>query len=90
MNAAECFVDTQRPITPAEIAGRRFYLALHRDKWRAARVMFRRACQGEEPGANLLPFVADSGLDDAVVLVHLEQVLRDLAEEESGPYGRVD
>ena len=76
-----CWIDNLRPTTPAEKEAWQFYLALHSTHWRAARAMFRRACKGEELGANLLRFVADSGLDDAVVLVHLEQVLRDLAGE---------
>jgi hypothetical protein len=45
--------------------------------------MFRGACAGEEQGANLLRFVADTGLDDGAVVVHLEDVLRDLASERS-------
>ena len=76
-----CFVDTMRPITPAETKGWGFYLALHRDHWRAGRHMFRRACQGEEPAVNLFWFIADTGLDDAAVVVYLEEVLKDLAEE---------
>jgi hypothetical protein len=78
-----CFVDTMRPVTPAEIVAWRFYLSLHRDHWRAAKAMFRGACAGEEQGANLLRFVADTGLDDGAVVVHLEDVLRDLASERS-------
>jgi hypothetical protein len=76
-----CFVDIMRPLTPAETAAWGFYLRLDRTQWRHARVLFRRACQGVEPGSNLRRFVAQTGLVEAVVTVHLEEILRDLAAE---------
>ena len=75
-----CFID-KRPVTPAETAAWRFYLNLNSNQWRAARVMFRRTCQGENHGAALLRFVAESGLNDTAVVVRLEILLRDLALE---------
>ena len=50
------FIDTMRPITPAETKAGRFFLSLHSIHWRAACHMFRRPCQGEEPEAHLLQF----------------------------------
>ena len=70
-----------RPITPAEREAWAFYLTLHRGYWQSARAMFRRACQGDDQASNLLQFVSETGLDDAAVIIHLEQVLRDLAAE---------
>ena len=81
MSAAECWINSLRPVTDAEHEASRFYLALHRGHWRAARHVFRRACQDEDPGANLLRFAAETGIDDPSVLYRLETVLTDLAQE---------
>ena len=81
MTSAGCFVDTQRPITPAERAGWRAYLALHRDHWRAARATFRSVHSGTPATAAVLKFVSETGITDVATLVELERVLRDLAEE---------
>ena len=70
-----------RPVSDAEREAWQFYLALHSTHWRPARHMFRRACCGDDPGSNLLQFVAETGLDNPAVIVHLEAVLRALAEE---------
>jgi hypothetical protein len=78
---AKCFVDTQRPVTEAEKAAWRFYLGLHRDHWRPARAMFRRACDGDDPSANLFWFISDTGIDDPALLAELEAVLDRLAAE---------
>ena len=43
--------------------------------------MFRRVCQGEEPGVHLQRFVAETRLVEAVVTIHLEEILRELAAE---------
>jgi hypothetical protein len=80
-HVAGCWIDLLRPITAAEMEGWRFYLALHRDHWRAARHMFRRACQGMESSTNLLHFVSDTGIDDPAIIACLEDVLGDLARE---------
>jgi hypothetical protein len=74
-----CFIDTMQPLTPAEERAWRFYLRLHTKLWRAARAMFRRACQGEQPGANLFRFVSDTGMTDATLLAELKEVLQALA-----------
>ena len=76
-----CFIETMRPVTSAETAAWRFYLGLHRDYWPAARTMFRLTCEGEDHGAALLRFIVETGLNDSVVVVHLETVLRNLAVE---------
>ena len=70
-----------QPLTPAETEAWRFYLRLPTTHWRAAREMFRRTCQGERPGPNLLRFVAETGVTDTAVMAKLEAVLRDLAAE---------
>jgi hypothetical protein len=80
-SAAGCFVDTQRPITPAETAAWRFFLNLHRDHWRGARVAFRQVHIGMAPSEAMLGFVADTGMADPAILAGLEAVLRDLAAE---------
>ena len=72
-----------RPLTPAETEAWRFYLSLHTTHWRPARHMFRRASQGEKPEANLIQFVADTGVTDVALLAGLEAVLKDLAAEGS-------
>jgi hypothetical protein len=76
-----CWINLLRPVTDAEHAAWKFYLALHSTHWRPARHMFRRACQGEDPGANLLRFISDTGIIDPSVVAHLTGVLRDLAGE---------
>ena len=76
-----CFIDTMRPVRPAEERAWRFDLRLPTNLWRAARPMFRRACQGEEPGANLFRFVSATGMTDATLLAELKEVLRGLAAE---------
>ena len=76
-----CFIDTMRPVTPAETAAWRFYLALHRDHWRAARAMFRRVHSGTAATPAVLGFVSETGITDMVVLDELEAVLRDLAKD---------
>lgn len=75
-----CFVDTMRPVTPAETAAWRFYLSLHRDHWRAARMAFRRVCAGEAPSIALIAFVAASGISDQRAVAETEAVLQGLAE----------
>ncbi|HTI01220.1 MAG TPA: hypothetical protein VL752_09780 [Acidisoma sp.] len=76
-----CFVDTMRPITPAETDAWRFYLNLHRDAWRPARAMFRAVCsQSASPGEALLAFVAASGLPSGAATT-LEAILQALAKE---------
>ena len=46
MTAAERFVDTQRPITPAEIAGWKFFLKMPRDSHKGAWIVLRRVHVG--------------------------------------------
>ena len=81
MTAAGCWIDNLRPITPAEQAAWKVYLAMHRDHWRAARATFRRVHSGTSATAAVLGFVSDTGITDLAVLDRLEEVLKDLAEE---------
>ena len=76
-----CFIDTMRPVTPAEIEGWRFFLRMPRDSWRGARIVFRRVHTGMSPGQAILGFVADTGVTDVAMLAELETVLRNLAAE---------
>ena len=82
----DCFIDTMRPITPAEQDAWSVYLRLHRDLWRPARDMFRRAYIGVQPGINILAVVSESGETDPEVLAQLEAALKGLALE--GEVGR--
>lgn len=75
-----CFVDTMRPITPAETEAWRFYLDLHRDAWRPARAMFRAVHAGARPSDVMLEFVAATGLTSGAA-ERLESVLQALAKE---------
>ena len=81
MTAAGCWIDNLRPITPAEQAAWKLYLAMHRDHWRAARATFRSVHSGTPATAAVLKFVSETGITDVATLVELERVLRDLAEE---------
>jgi hypothetical protein len=81
MTPRPCFVDTMRPITPAETEAWRFYLNLHRDAWRPARAMFRSLHAGATPSEVLLEFVAVTGLSNRAA-ERLEGVLQALAKEE--------
>ena len=81
MSAAECWINSLRPVTDAEHKAWRFYLALHRGHWRAARHMFRRVHSGTPATAAVLAFVSETGVTDVAKLVELERVLRDLSEE---------
>ena len=76
-----CFIDTMRPVTPAEIAGWRFFVKMPSDTMRGARVVFRRVHVGMSPGDAVLAFVADTGVTDAALLAELEAVLEELAAE---------
>ena len=76
-----CFIDTQHPVTPAEIAGWRFFLRMPRDSWRGARIVFRRVHVGMPPGQAIIGFTADTGVNDPALLAELETVLRNLAAE---------
>ena len=78
-----CFIDTMRPVTPAETAGWKFFLSLPRESWRGARIVFRRVHTGIPPGQAILGFVADTGVTDPALLAELEAVLEDLAAEGS-------
>lgn len=75
-----CFIDSMRPITPAEVDAWSFYLNLHRDAWRPARAMFRAVHAGAAPSAVLLEFVQATGLTSGAA-ERLEGVLKALAEE---------
>ena len=79
-----CFIDTMRPVTRAETAAWRAYLALHRDHWRAARTMFRGVYSGTSATAAVLKFVSETGITDVATLVELERTLRDLVKEAGG------
>ena len=76
-----CFIDTMRPVTPAETVAWRLYLSLHRDHWRPARAMFRRVHSGTAATPAVLGFVSETGITDIAVLDELESVLRNLAAE---------
>ena len=76
-----CFIDTMRPVTPAETAAWRAYLALHRDQWRAARTMFRSVYRGTSATAAVLAFVSETGITDVATLAELERALTELAAE---------
>jgi hypothetical protein len=78
-----CFIDTMRPITPAETAAWRLFLELPSAYWRDARIMFRRVHNGMGPFDALAQFVGSAGVDDRAVVERLERVLRDLAGDES-------
>lgn len=75
-----CFIDTMRPITPAETEAWRFYLNLHRDAWRPARAMFRAVHAGAKPSETMLEFVQATGLTSGTA-EKLEGVLKALAKE---------
>jgi hypothetical protein len=76
-----CFVDTMRPITPAETEAWHFYLNLHRDAWGPARTMFRAVCsQAASPSEALLAFVSATGLTSGAA-ERLEGLLQALAED---------
>jgi hypothetical protein len=75
------FIDTQRPVTPAEEAAWKVFLALPRDQWDAARTMFRRVHCGVPLAAALLRFTSETGVIDVAALDMLEKALRGLAEE---------
>jgi hypothetical protein len=77
-----CFIDTMRPITPAETAAWKLFLTLPRGQWTAARKMFRRVHTGTLPGGAVQGFVSDTGITDTGLLAELEKAVRDLAEEE--------
>jgi hypothetical protein len=77
-----CFIDTMRPITPAETAAWKLFLTLPRSQWTAAKKMFRLIHTGTSPDEAMLGFVSDTGITDPAVLAELEKVVRDLAEEE--------
>lgn len=83
-----CFVDTMRPVTPAETTAWRLCLSLHRDHWRAARKAFRRVCAGTSPAEAIIVFVGESGVSDPVAVVEMERALVDLAAEAVAEAGR--
>ena len=76
-----CFIDTMRPVTPAETAAWKAYLGLPQPHWRAARALFRRVHYGTSPAEALLGFTADAGVTDPDTLAALETALRALAGE---------
>jgi hypothetical protein len=76
-----CFIDTMRPVTAAEAAAWRFYLTLHRDHWKGARLAFRRVHVGTSATTAALGFVSDTGVTNVELLADLETALRALAEE---------
>ena len=86
---AGCFIDSQRPVSEAEKRAWRFFLAMPRDSWRGARIVFRRVHTGMPPGQAVLGFVADTGVTDVALLAELETVLRDLAEEKESSLHRL-
>lgn len=75
-----CFIDTMRPVTPAETEAWRFYLNLHRDAWRPAKAAFRAVHAGATPAAALLQFVAATGISGRQA-EQFERVLQALAAE---------
>lgn len=79
-SAAPCFIDTMRPITPAEVDAWRFYLGLHRHAWRPARAMFRAVHAGAAVSDALLEFTMATGIVGSQVQM-LERVLLKLAGE---------
>jgi hypothetical protein len=74
-------IDAQRPVTPAEEAAWKVFLALPRDQWDAARTMFRRVHCGVPLAAALRGFTAETGATDPEALATLEKALRGLAED---------
>jgi len=86
MNTSDylCFVDTLRPVTPAQIEGWACYLALPRDHWREARVMFRLVFRGTHPERVLTDFVQTTGLDDPAMKRRLQLALAELSKEARG------
>lgn len=79
--AYTCFVDSMRPVTPAEKEGWACFLALHREHWRDARIMFRQVFRGVGPDKALATFVAGVGFDDEPMCQRLRTALRELARE---------
>lgn len=75
-----CFIDTMRPITPAETEAWRLYLNLHRDAWRPAKTAFRAVHAGAAPSEVMLEFVQATGLTSGAS-ERLESVLQALARE---------
>ena len=78
---AACFVDTMRPISDAEVAAWRLFLALPQRHWRGARTMFRVVHCSTSPAEAVIGFTANTGVTDAALLALLEKALRDLAKE---------
>ena len=76
-----CFIDTMRPVTPAEEAAWRLFLSLPSSTWRDARMMFRRVRNGMTPFDALAQFVGVSGYEDKTMIAALEAVLQELAGE---------
>lgn len=76
-----CFIDTMRPVTPAETAASRFYLGLHRDHWRAARIVFRQVCAGIPANNALIAFVATAGPIEPETVEGMEAVLSAISRE---------
>jgi hypothetical protein len=79
--AEACFIDKMRPITPGEHLGWGAYLRLPQPSWRAARDMFRRAFNGDEPETNLMQFLTETHVDDASLVSALEVALSALWKE---------
>jgi hypothetical protein len=81
-----CFIDTMRPVTPAETEGWKLFLSLPRATWRDARMLFRRVHNGMEPFDALTHFVGSTGIDDQATTARLETVLQTLALERAKLY----
>ncbi|MCB8877605.1 hypothetical protein [Acidisoma silvae] len=76
-----CFIDTMRPVTPAEREAWAVFLSLHRDHWRPARTMFRNVFSGVAPAEALLGFQVATCINDQDVTRRLEAVLVGLEKE---------
>jgi hypothetical protein len=79
--ADTCWIDRMRPVTPGEHLGWSVYLKLPQSAWRAARELFRRAFNGDAPETNLLHFLTEVQVDDALLVSALEAALEALAKE---------
>jgi hypothetical protein len=70
-----------QPATPAETAGWKLFMSMPVASWRDARMLFRRVHNGMAPFEALFQFVGTAVIDDHAMVVRLETVLQDLAEE---------
>jgi hypothetical protein len=77
-----CFIDTMRPVTPAETEGWKLFQSLPGATWRDARMPLRRVHNGMEPFDALTQLVG--GIDDRATMARLETVLQKLAAERRG------